>query len=93
MEKNKKYYFSSIIISNADYKRKKKISDGFGLFFETALGHHGKPINKNNIDESIENYIHKDNDKAAIDFTLDILKLFSPKLSVENFMIKDGKKD
>lgn len=90
MEKNKNTIFSSIIISNADYKER-KISDGFWIIFETALGHHGKPINKNNIDESIENYIHKDNDKAAIDFTLDILKLFSPKLSVENFYDKGWK--
>ncbi|EMI3316748.1 CRISPR-associated helicase Cas3' [Proteus mirabilis] len=88
--KIKNTIFSSIIISNADYKER-KISDGFWIIFETALGHHGKPINKNNIDESIENYIHKDNDKAAIDFTLDILKLFSPKLSVENFYDKGWK--
>ncbi|EPQ0486906.1 CRISPR-associated endonuclease Cas3'', partial [Proteus mirabilis] len=40
--KIKNTIFSSIIISNADYKER-KISDGFWIIFETALGHHGKP--------------------------------------------------
>ncbi|WP_109407258.1 CRISPR-associated helicase Cas3' [Proteus genomosp. 4] len=79
--------YSSIILSDGNYNNR-KLSKGFLIIIETVLGHHGKPINKNDIDY-MGNFTHENNKKAVSEFTVDILKLFKPQISVDLFLNDD----
>ncbi|HID7803061.1 TPA: CRISPR-associated helicase Cas3' [Proteus mirabilis] len=77
----------SLMINQSDYNNR-KLSKGFLLIVETVLGHHGKPVNKNDIDY-IENFICKNNEIAAASFLYDVFQLFNPTLSAECFYDKE----
>lgn len=77
----------SLIIPNRDYNQR-KLSKGFLVIIETVLGHHGKPINTNDIDY-MENFIHKNNEIAAVNFSYDVFTLFNPNISAEFFYNKE----
>lgn len=77
----------SLVIPYGDYN-KRKLSNGFMIIIETVLGHHGKPINKNDIDY-MENFVHKNNENAAVNFACDVFKLFNPSISAALFYDKE----
>ncbi|WP_100158464.1 CRISPR-associated helicase/endonuclease Cas3 [Proteus columbae] len=77
----------SLVIPDGDYNNR-KLSNGFLIMIETVLGHHGKPINKNDI-EYMENFIHKNNENAAVNFACDAFKLFNPSISATFFYDKE----
>lgn len=80
---------SSLIQSEeVDRRGQERMLDTLMVLADCVLGHHGQPINKNDV-KAIKAFVEEHNEQAVIEFVKDILTIFNPKISLEKLASKD----
>lgn len=78
------------VIGNEQLERctQERMLDTFTVLADCVLGHHGQPINKNDVN-AIKAFVEPHNEQAVAEFAQDMLLLFKPELSLEKLVSKD----
>lgn len=78
------------VIGNEQLERRtqERMLDTFTVLADCVLGHHGQPINKNDVN-AIKAFVEPHNEQAVAEFAKDMLVLFKPELPLEKLVSKD----
>lgn len=78
------------VIGNDQLERRaqERMLDTLTVLADCVLGHHGKPINKNDVN-AIKAFVEPHNEQAVAEFAKDMLAIFKPELSLEKLASKD----
>ncbi len=78
------------VIGNDQLERRaqERMLDTLTVLADCVLGHHGKPINKNDVN-AIKAFVEPHNEQAVAEFTKDMLAIFKPELPLEKLASKD----
>lgn len=71
-----------------DRRAQDRIFDTLMVLADCVLGHHGQPINKNDVN-AIKMFVEPHNEQAVFEFAKDMLAIFRPELPLEKLTSKD----
>ena len=69
-------------------RTQERMLDTLTVLADCVLGHHGQPINKNDVN-AIKAFVEPHNEQAVAEFVKDMLVLFRPELPLEKLVSKD----
>lgn len=78
------------VIGNEQLERRtqERMLDTLTVLADCVLGHHGQPINKNDVN-AIKAFVEPHNEQAVAEFAKDMLVLFKPELPLDKLVSKD----